>query len=146
METIFLAVLNMSKSFQSVFFFFSFSSSIILSNSNQWAQILSNGFAIFKFWTLGDWTLYNLVLGNHFGPKGFSSQTMCLELDPENKIPCTQSAHCLPDNTAITVLARTLKPAFTVLEGQGCTTISNGKLLGFISRGLQLRCLGQFLQ
>lgn len=40
---------------------------------------------------------------DHFGPKG--AQTTCSELDPDNKIPCTQSAHCLPDNMAITVLA-----------------------------------------
>lgn len=41
--------------------------------------------------------------GDHFGPK--IAQTTRLEHDPENKIPCTQSAHCLREDMAITVLA-----------------------------------------
>lgn len=53
----------------------------------------------------------------------------------KNKIPFTQSAHCPPDNMAITVLVitaaatGTFKPASTALKSQSCPTTSNGKLL-----------------
>lgn len=134
---------KMSKSFS---VFFSFNSSIILSDSNQQPPILSHGIAIFTFCTVNtrgpccNSQPHAEKPGGRRRPfwiQNPNAQTTRLELSDENKIPCTQSVHCPPDNMAITVLVitaaatGTFKPASTVLKGQSCTMTSNGKLLGW---------------